>query len=73
MEQVAPGYLYQFIDRTDDRELIFKLNGKRIPANVDRNGYVTIDTIWNKGYVIETEFPMKVTSFDSKGRIKTRQ
>ena len=70
MEQVAPGYLYQFIDRTDDRELIFKLNGKRIPANVDRNGYVTIDTIWNKGYVIETEFPMKVLRLTAREELK---
>ncbi len=70
MEQVAPGYLYQFIDRTDDRELIFKLNGKRIPANVDRNGYVTIDTIWNKGYVIETEFPMKVLRLTARVELK---
>ncbi len=70
MEQVAPGYLYKFIDRTDDRELIFKLNGKRIPANVDRNGYVTIDTIWNKGYVIETEFPMKILRLTAREELK---
>ena len=69
-EQVAPGYLYQFMNRIDDRVMIFKLNGKEIPANIDRNGYVTIDTVWNKGYVIETEFWMKAHLLTAREELK---
>jgi uncharacterized protein len=58
LEQAAPGELYRFIDRTDDSRLILKMNGKQIPAVLE-NGYVVIDTTWNKGDRIETEFPME--------------
>lgn len=70
MEQVVPGNLYQYIDQIDDSELIFKLNGKRIPANIDNSGYVTIDTIWNKGDIIETEFPMQTLRLVARDELK---
>ncbi|TAL41433.1 MAG: glycoside hydrolase family 127 protein, partial [Chitinophagaceae bacterium] len=69
-EQVAPGGLYRYTDLRDDKVLVLKLNGKSIPSNIGKDGYVTIDHDWQKGDIVETEFPMEPLRVASREELK---
>jgi len=69
-EQAIPGDLYRGIYPPDDRILIVKLNGTRIPANINKDGYVSISNEWKKGDILETEFPMEPLRITSKEELK---
>ncbi|MEP7256165.1 MAG: beta-L-arabinofuranosidase domain-containing protein [Ferruginibacter sp.] len=69
MDQVVPGNLYTYIDRSGDKELVVKLNGKQVSASIEK-GYVTIETDWKKGDIVEINFPMEALRIASREELK---
>ena len=55
--EVAPGGLYAYTDRSD-RAAVVSINGARVATAPDRQGYVSIDRTWKPGDVIDVEFPV---------------
>lgn len=65
----APGGLYSYADKPD-KDTIISINGKSIPATVDRFGYVSLDRVWKDNDAIEIEFPMEVRKVVADSRVK---
>lgn len=67
--QPSPGGLYGFADAASTRATI-AVNGTRLPATVDRLGYVTLDRVWKDGDAIEIALPMAVRRVVADTRVK---
>lgn len=59
---LLPGNLYSYLDDDEDpcKEIVLKINGKRIDKPGLVKGYAVIDRNWEKGDVIELSLPMDV-------------
>jgi DUF1680 family protein len=66
----SSGRVIWIHDKTDDKILILKLNGKVIPANIDKDGYITIDNEWKKNDILEIEFPMEPVRVAAREELK---
>src|SRR5262249_23840770 len=66
--QVAPGELYSYADRSG-RPPAVSVNGKAAPA-ADRLGYVTLDRIWKDGDVIQIQFPVEIRRVVADSKVK---
>ncbi len=53
-----PGDLYQYMTKSDNKPII-RVNGKTVKFDLI-NGYAKIDRNWDKGDIIELDFPMSV-------------
>ncbi len=72
--QPMPGELYQYLDETDD-DVTLEINGEPVEAPVEQ-GYLSIERQWEKGDVVELDFPMPVRRvvahdnvLDDRGRV----
>jgi DUF1680 family protein len=69
-DKIAPGELYKTggDDGVPDHYSII-LNGKAI-INKYENGYVTVETEWKKGDILELNFPMEVKEIKAREELK---
>jgi DUF1680 family protein len=67
--QPVPGSLYAYTDG-GAKPTTLAINGKRVPAVVDRQGYITVDREWKNGDTIEIEFPMEVRKVVADARVR---
>ena len=58
INEPLPGDLYRYMTKSDDKPII-KVNGKIVKFDLI-NGYAKIDRNWEKGDIIELDFPMPV-------------
>ncbi len=72
--QPMPGDLYRYLDETDD-DVTLEINGEPVEAPIEQ-GYLSIERRWEKGDVIELDFPMPVRRvvahdnvLDDRGRV----
>lgn len=61
--EVLPGNLYQYVTATNKTNKI-SLNGEELDVQAG-DGYFTISREWNKGDVVELEFPMEVRKVEA--------
>jgi DUF1680 family protein len=64
----APGNLYSYLERDAGRPQV-SVNGKLIPASVDKSGYISFDRDWKDGDSIEVEFPFEVRRVAADRRV----
>ena len=64
----VPGGLYQFSDQTTSSYTIL-VNNKPVTYETDK-GYIVLNKKWNKGDVIDIEFPMMVHKVVSNSKLK---
>ena len=67
--EAAPGGLYSFIDRVDDDAVTLKVNGTRVPFNIDK-GYASLNQMWKRGDVIELVLPMPIRRVVANERVE---
>jgi DUF1680 family protein len=72
--QPMPGELYRYLDAVDV-DVTLEINGEPVEAPVEQ-GYLSIERQWDKGDVIELDFPMPVRRVvahdnvaDDRGRV----
>ncbi len=65
----APGNLYSFMDKDDDKDPGFKLNGKPI-SYLLQNGFAVLENDWQKGDAIEYGFAMEPRKVEATGDVK---
>ena len=68
-DEPAPGNLYHFIDRSDDRILLLKLNGEFVRYDW-QNGFAVIENEWKKGDIVSVEFPMAAKQITASPELK---
>jgi hypothetical protein len=56
--EAVPSDLYRFLD-TVEEPVVFKVNGKALPLNLNK-GYLSLTRTWKKGDVVEFVLPMPV-------------
>lgn len=56
--EVLPGDLYRFLDRSDARPTL-KLNGEPMPLSIE-NGFIRIQRTWSSGDTLELDLPMPI-------------
>src|SRR5690606_14775651 len=64
----VPGDLYRFTEN-QRTAITFKINGKPIQPDVI-NGYALVRRTWQKGDVVEWEFPMEVKEVVAHAQVK---
>jgi uncharacterized protein len=67
--QPTPGGLYSYMDRTEEQTRV-SVNGKAIPATIDKSGYISLDRNWRSGDVVEIEFPFEVRKVIADPKVK---
>lgn len=67
-DQVMPGDLYRFTDRTRE-PVVLKVNGKRVVSRAVK-GFAKIDREWSPGDVIDLVLPMPVRRVLANARVK---
>jgi len=67
--QVAPGGLYSYATRLDAQATI-AVNGTRVSAAPDAQGYVSLDRVWKNGDVIDVNFPVEPRRVVADARVK---
>ena len=67
--QPTPGGLYSYLDRVEKQTRV-SVNGKAIPATIDKSGYISLDRNWRSGDVIEIEFPFEVRKVIADPKVK---
>ncbi|HYM94487.1 MAG TPA: beta-L-arabinofuranosidase domain-containing protein, partial [Chitinophagaceae bacterium] len=65
----VPGNLYSVVNKTDEKNPEFTLNGKKVLYTVE-NGYAVIENNWNKGDVLEFNFTMKPEKIQAEAEVK---
>ncbi|MFI5132965.1 MAG: glycoside hydrolase family 127 protein, partial [Chitinophagales bacterium] len=65
----ALGNLYSFMDKSDNKDPGFKLNGKSISYTL-QNGYAVLENDWQKGDVIEFAFAMEPRKVEATSDVK---
>jgi len=73
--ELLPGGLYYYPDdeTLPEKEVILKVNGRRIRNLNMKRGYAVIERKWKKGDKVELELPMKVQVLAGSSRIKDAQ
>jgi uncharacterized protein len=67
-DRPAPGGLYRYTD-TLDRQTMVSVNGMRVAAVPDKDGYVTLDRVWKNGDIVGVEFPIAVRQVIADSRV----
>ena len=66
--QPAPGNLYAYTDRLNERAIV-SVNGRNALAAVDEKGYVSLARSWKNGDEIAVEFPFPVRRVVADSRV----
>jgi uncharacterized protein len=69
MEQIAPGNLYSVSNIIPDMDLPVNVNGKEV-SNLINNGYVTIESEWKNGDIIDIDFTMLALQVKARPELK---
>jgi len=71
-QQPVWGGLYRYADAPGDDHggASLRLNGARLDASLDANGYVSLDRVWKNGDVLELDFPMSVRRLVADDRVR---
>lgn len=67
--QPVPSDLYSYINKKN-AFLGLKLNGSTMEYTMDAKGYITLNRNWDKGDIIEIDFPMDVHQVKAHGEVK---
>lgn len=67
--EAIPEGLYSFLDESSEAARI-QLNGKLLPSDISKEGYVTIRRQWKKGDAVELNLPMPVRRVVSRPEVK---
>ncbi|HVT86042.1 MAG TPA: beta-L-arabinofuranosidase domain-containing protein [Chitinophagaceae bacterium] len=65
----VPGNLYNVVNKGNEKNPVFKLNGKQVFYAIE-NGYAVIDNNWNKGDVLEFNFTMESEKIQANSEVK---
>jgi DUF1680 family protein len=65
----VPGNLYSVVNKSNEKNPVFKLNGKQVLYAIE-NGYAVIENNWNKGDVLEFNFPMETEKIQANSEVK---
>jgi hypothetical protein len=66
--QPAPGNLYTYTDRVNERATV-SVNGRSVDAAVDDKGYVSLTRSWKTGDEIAVEFPFPIRRIVADPRV----
>lgn len=67
-DKPAPGGLYRYMDRAGP--VAITVNGKAVPAQPDRLGYVAIDREWRDGDTVGIDLPMTPRRIVADARVR---